>query len=116
MAFPLDGYKYYYYVNENGGKTVTARSTFAGKTVKASAKCNPDDTYSEEKGKELAAARCNQKIAIKRKQRAAKMYMEAAKAANEAMEYLNRMKQYFMDADDALDVATNELNELAKNY
>lgn len=66
--------KYNFYTD---GKTkVVAVSTYAGKAVRGVAKCDINDTFSLEKGKELAAARCNEKIAKKRFTRAQNMYVD----------------------------------------
>ena len=77
MKYSLDKYKYFTYYDKNGKKTVSAVSTYAGKTVKGYAKCDPRDTYDFEAGKRLAAARCNQKVAQKRARRAATKFAEA---------------------------------------
>lgn len=116
MKYSLDKYKFYQFKNENGGTTISAVSTYAGRTVKGYAKCDPRDNFNVEKGKELAAARCNLKIAEKRRDRASKKYIEASIAADKAVEYFDRMKQYFMDADDQVDEAAAELRELMANY
>ena len=116
MKYPLDKYKFYQFKNEKGGTTVTAASTYAGRTVKGYAKCDPKDQFSIEKGKELAAARCNLKIAEKRRDRASKKYLEATQAVIEANAYFDKMKQYFMDADDQVDEAAEELRDLISNY
>lgn len=116
MKYSLDKYKYYQFKNENGGMTIVAASTYAGRTVKGYAKCDPRDEFDIEKGKQLAAARCNLKIAEKRKMRAADKYMEAAFEADQAAEYFDRMKQYFMDADDQVDEARAELEKLIEKY
>lgn len=58
MRFPLERYKY-----QTDNKTiVVAISTYAGKTVRGIAKCDPEDAFDLEKGKELAALRCAKKI------------------------------------------------------
>ena len=116
MKYSLDKYKYFTYYDKNGKKTVSAVSTYAGKTVKGYAKCDPRDEFDIEKGKKLAAARCNLKIAEKRKMRAGNKYIEASIAADKAVAYFDRMKQYFMDADDQVDEAAAELRELITNY
>ena len=54
-------YKFVYYKN-----VVSALSSFGGKTVKGTAKCDPNDAYSREYGEKLAQARCNTKVAKKR--------------------------------------------------
>lgn len=116
MRYSLDKYKFYQFKNEKGGLTIVAASTYAGRTVKGYAKCDPRDEFDIEKGKKLAAARCNLKIAEKRKMRAGNKYIEASIAADQAVEYFDRMKQYFMDADDQVDEARAELDELMKDY
>ena len=116
MRFPLDKYKYFTYKNEKDGTSVVAVSSYAGKTVRAVANCDPIDNFNLEKGKILAAARCNEKIANKRLMRAEKKYIESLKAADAAIEYYNRMRQYFMDSVDLLDEAKSELEELIKYY
>ena len=116
MKYSLDKYKVYQFKNEKGGLTVVAASTYAGKTVKGYAKCDPRDEFDIEKGKKLAAAHCNLKIAEKRKMRASTKYIEASVAADKAAEHFDRMKQYFMDADDQVDAAAAELRDLITNY
>ena len=102
-------YEYHQFKNENGGITIVAVSSYAGRKVKGYAKCNPDDEFDLEKGKALARARCNQKIANKRRNHAAKKYMEAVSAKYKAVREFERMKQYYIDSVDKLDVATDEL-------
>ena len=116
MKHPLNKYKYYQFKNENGGITIVATSSYGGKTVKGYAKCDPRDKFDIEKGKALAAARCNLKVAEKRKMRAGLKYIEASVAADKAAEHFDKMKQYYMDADDRVDEAAKELRELIKTY
>lgn len=116
MKYSLDKYKFYQFKNENGGTTISAVSTYAGRTVKGYAKCDPRDEFDVEKGKKLAAARCNLKIAEKRKMRAGTKYIEASVAADKAAEHFDKMKAYFMDADDQVDEALAELKALTENY
>lgn len=116
MKYPLEKYKYFTFKNEKGGTTIVAVSTYAGKTVKGYAKCDPADTFDLEKGKMLAAARCNAKIAEKRAMRSADKYMEALKEVENATAKFDKMRQYFFDAQDQYEVATTELNDILKNY
>ena len=115
MRYSLEKYKYYQYKNENGGTTIAAASTYAGKTVKGYAKCDPNETFDEAKGKELAAARCNHKISAKRVARAAKKYLDATMAMQDAQVHLDAMRQYYMDAVDQFDEAVAELANLEHN-
>lgn len=93
--FPVE--KYRYYVDERN-RTVIAVSTYAGKTVKGLAKCDPRDEFDIEKGKELAAARCAEKIANKRLARASKKIAYAQNQLEEARKYYSKMFEYFSDA------------------
>ena len=112
MKYSLDKYKYFQYKNENGGTTIAAASTYGGHTVKGYAKCNPEDKFDFEKGQELAAARCNMKIANKRVARAAEKYMEAVALVAEAQLHFEEMKQYYMDAVDQADEASENLKNI----
>ena len=107
-------YDYYHFVNKNGGHTVIAASRYAGRVIKGYAKCDPNDNFDLEKGKELAKARCDEKIALKRRANAVKKYREAALAADEAHRRYNDMAKYFMDATDGVDAAKAKVEEILK--
>ena len=96
--FSIDKYKFAFFNDVNGKQTVSARSTYAGKTVKGYAKCDPRDEFDVEKGKELAAARCNARIAEKRFKRAQKKVAEAQAMVEMAQKYLVEMESYLADA------------------
>ena len=93
MSFSLDKYKFYKHGND-----IIAVSTYAGKTVKAYAKCDPRDSYDEQAGKELAAARCNAKIAAKREARARRKVAEAQAQLEAARQHYEKMAQYLEDS------------------
>lgn len=112
MRYPLEKYQYFIYQNENGGTTIVAMSTYAGKKVKGYAKCNPEDKFDIEVGKKLAAARCNLKIAEKRKAQAADKYLKAFNQIEEARRYYVKMNEYYIDADDQLDEAAEEVRNI----
>ena len=102
----LDMTKYSFYTD---GKTkVIAVSTYAGKAVRGVAKCDVKDTFSLEKGKELAAARCNEKIAKKRFTRAQNANMEIL------VEYARLMKKFqkVVNYKDNSQVAVTEAEKL----
>lgn len=48
MNYSLDKYKFYEYNDPKGKKTVSAVSTYAGRTVKGYAKCDPRDSFNVE--------------------------------------------------------------------
>lgn len=111
MAFPLEKYRFY-----KQGNKIYAVSTYCGRTVRGSAKCADEDQFDEDKGRKLAAARCNVKVCEKRRNRASDKLIEAINKLDDAMAEYNRMKQYFEDSTDLLIEATEELEELEKTY
>lgn len=108
----MSKYKFYTYTNEKGIQTVAAISTYGGKKVKAVAKCDPRDGYDVEQGKTIAAARCNSKIAHKRRDRAFACYQEAERRVAEAERYLRKMTSYYNEAYDAMREADDELEDI----
>ena len=101
----MSKYKFYHYTNKLGQNTVVAISSYCGRTVKGYAKCNPEDTFDLEKGKKLAAARCNFIIAQKRNKRAKQKYAEAATELNKLHRFADKMQNYYSDSTLALDEA-----------
>ena len=115
MNYSLDKYKFYEYNDPKGKKTVSAVSTYAGRTVKGYAKCDPRDGYNVDNGKKLAAARCNAKIAAKRVKRASAKYLEAQQQLAEAKRFMARMTEYYTDAVDQLDEANAAITDMMKS-
>lgn len=107
MSFPISKYHFY----QNGNKTI-AVSTYAGRTVRGTSICHPDDQYDPEMGKLLAAARCNEKIANKRLHRASTKCIEAALAVEKAQAHLAEMQTYYNDAFIAHNEAAQEHDRL----
>ena len=105
--------KYRYYKKDN---TIIAISTYAGKEVKGRAKCGPEDKYDEEYGKELAAARCNAKVADKRLKNATRKYYEAYEDLKQAMQHFSAMSRYLEDAAVALKNANLQVEELLSQH
>lgn len=77
---------------------IIAKSTYAGQAVKGKAICHIKDEYNEELGKELAIARCAEKISRKRKARAAKLLAKAKKQMELAQKYVDDMTHYYESA------------------
>ena len=101
----LDMTKYNFYTD---GKTkVVAVSTYAGKVVRGVAKCDANDTFSLEKGKELAAARCNEKIAKKRFTRAENKKREIIEENHKTVIAIKKAIRYEEDSENALIEAEN---------
>lgn len=106
--FPKEKYRYY---TDNKGKVV-AVSSYAGRPVRGIAKCNPNDEFNLEFGKELAAARCNGKIARKRSERAYKLYTDALAAAYRATRHSEKMEKYLIDAENTEEAADKIVEKL----
>lgn len=105
----------YNYKYVTAGNKVIALSTFAGKTVRGVAKCAPGDVFDEEKGKDLATARCAYKIALKRQKRANKKYKAAADEYAKALKFLKQMETYVNRAEGELDAAKDAVNYFSEN-
>ena len=101
-----------YKVFTNSKNEIIAVSTYAGKTVKGVAKCDPRDSFDKSKGEQLAIARCAAKIAEKRRKRAERKVAEAKRLVDEAQAYLERMNSYFSDAVVRETVAGDDLKTI----
>ena len=113
FSFPLEKYKFYIAKKITGEPyKVIATSSYAGKTVRGVSKCASDDTFDLEKGKKLAAARCNVKIAEKRARRAKRELSRALCDMMTANERASEMKTYYSDSEAAKKKAVNDLAEL----
>ena len=100
-------YKFY----NDGKNKIVAVSTYAGKTVRGVAKCDPRDNFDMAKGEDLAMARCAEKIATKRMHRAQKELAKAERAAEAAQRRVDKMKSYVADSSAAWMIATaNRVN------
>ena len=97
------------------GNKVIALSSYAGKAVRGVAKCAPGDVFDEEKGKNLATARCAYKIALKRQKRANKKYKEALAEFAKAEKFLDQMEEYVDRAEGEVDAARDALNYFSEN-
>lgn len=80
---------YYYHDTD-----VIATTTYCGKSVRAVAKCNPEDEYDRQFGEALALARLNLKVAKKRRARSYEKMYAAADAHREALDFYYEMRNY----------------------
>ena len=104
--------KYKYFTTKN---QVIAVSTYAGKIVRAVAKCNPKDEYDLEKGKALAAARLSVKVSKKRKKNAEIKLAEAERNVAIAKHRKMKMTNYLTDATYELVIDMAALEKLEKS-
>ena len=109
-------YKFYQYDRQRADGTTNIRivavSSFAGKPVKGYADLHPMNEFDLEYGKELAAARCAEKIAAKRCKRAYGKVDEALATVNAALEHLQKMMYYEADAEAAYNMASLQLGAI----
>ena len=108
-------FEYKYKIDEDK-RTVVAMSTFAGKVVSGVAHCAPGDTFDVEVGKQLAAARCNLKIAEKRMKRAEWQHSDALEALTFWIEQEAKMKKYDEDSVESYKVALDDLVNLENKF
>ena len=109
----FDAQKYDITVQQNEkylGVEVIAASTYEGKPVQGKAICRVEDEYNELKGVKLACARCNAKVAAKRRKRAEKKLKEAEEILRRAIEHRNKMKKYYDDAKMAFHIAEADVS------
>lgn len=115
MEYSLDKYKYYIPTKADGAPyKVVAVSTYAGRIVRGVAKCDPKDIFDIEKGKQLAAARCQAKVSSQRLKRATKKLDEAVKALEKAQKYYDDMTVYFNDSARDKEIYDSVVERLAK--
>ena len=107
--FPLEKYRFY-----EAGNKIIALQTYAGRAVRGIAICHPSDNFNVEVGKRLAAARCNEKIAVKRYARAQSKYIEACKIRDAAMLEVEKMREYMNDSFVAMNEASQACDSIIK--
>jgi hypothetical protein len=108
--YPFD--KYHFYVGKN---KIVAVSTYAGKTVRGVAKCDPRDKFDIEKGKALAAARCAERVATKRQARAKIEFNQACANFAKAQKRLEDMNIYMIDSNKAVIAAKENIDTILKD-
>lgn len=106
--FPLNKYKYY--VDEKNG-IVVAIQTFAQKKYRGIARCAKGDTFDVEKGKKLAALKCNQKIAKARLDYANYKYDVIREVLNATFEAREEVNEYLKWSAGLLEEADKSLIE-----
>ncbi len=104
--FPLNKYKYY--VDEEN-RTVVAVQTFAKKAYRGIARCSKEDTFDVEKGKKLAALKCNQKIANARLEFANYKYDMISDILAAALATKEEVDEYMVWAAENAEEANREL-------
>ena len=113
MKYPVTKYRIVVHQHPEYNTTeIIAMSTYAGETVKGKAICHINDNYSEEAGTKLAMARCAEKIAIKRANRANAKLAEAQSILQDAINHMNDMLNYYIDSGDEVMLTNTLKNEI----
>ena len=108
-------FKDYKYTFVHLKDSVLAISTYAGKTVKGIAKCDPKDDFDPVTGEKIAAARCNLKVSKRRVSNAKRKLKDAIQKHYEAEQYLMKMTDYYNDSQAAVIEAEAELKNILAN-
>ena len=113
MKYPIEKYRIVVHQHPTYNTTeIIAMSTYAGEVVKGKAICQSGDNYDEQAGIELAVARCAQKIARKRKARAARLLKHAKEQLVMAQKYVDDMTNYYNDACVEVDETKADLDKI----
>jgi hypothetical protein len=113
MKYPISKYKIVKCTHpETKSPQIVAISTYAGKWVKGRATCHSDDTFNEEKGTELAVARCAHSVAKKRRAYAREKMNKAALHLLEAQKYYEKMNLYYADACAEVEEAATDVSAI----
>lgn len=117
--YPIEKYdfKTYEKTNPDGTKTtvVIALTTYRGKVVKGVAKCMESDDFSLEKGKELAAARCDLKVCHKRMRRLYGKTNEVFKNLENTGRMFDKMKTSLDKSIEEYINSSNRLDDIEKS-
>lgn len=97
---------------DNKGKVVVV-SSYAGRSVRGVAKCNPQDSFDAETGQKIAQARCDLKIAEKRVKRAKEKYDAAVEVFNKASKEVDKASEYVIHAEQLVVEACKALESCA---
>ena len=110
MAFSKDKFRFVdHQPKTSDAREIIAIGEYLGKTVKGSAKCDPRDTFDAATGEELAARRCNFKIAEKRLENATVKVEAAQKALAEVQVALDKALNYHEHANKEYESASELL-------
>ena len=104
------GEKYHFYHTADN-RTVVCTTLYKGQIVRGVAKCNIEDHFDIEFGKQLAYLRCKQKFMNKKLKRAKKSKDEAIIVAAKANNNLWKANEFVNDVEMQLADISKELNE-----
>lgn len=109
--YPFEKYKFV--VDEEHGR-VYAITNDAGESIRGMATCCEQDKFDVEFGKQLAAARANEKVAIRKHKRAKKAMEDAACLMDYANMIFSGAKVFLQDTEENLAAAKKKTAKLSK--
>ena len=102
--------------------TIVAICSFAGKSIRGEAKCNPSDIMNDKIGTDLAVLRFDEKLgrrkiarAKEKRRNSAKEVRLAREAYERAMNHYSNAELYYDDAKYAHEQALKQLNKFLDN-
>jgi hypothetical protein len=106
--------KYQFYYDTNN-RRVICTTTYKGSIIRATATCNPDDSFELETGKKLAYIRCKNKFLSKKAAHAAKVYAKNYADMVRTNARLSRTANFVKDVADELAEAQSVLADFEVN-
>lgn len=102
------GEKYHFYHTANN-RTVVCTTLYKGQIIRGVAKCNQEDEFDLEFGKDYAYLRCRQKFMLKKLKRAKKTKDEAIISVARANNNLWKANEFVGDVEIQLENVNREL-------
>lgn len=100
----------------DGRRKVVAITRHRGKTVRAVATCQPEDTFDETFGKRVAKLKLELKLTDLRYKSASKEYDELMEFKNELCDMLDEVETRLENTDEYLFMLDEERDELVADY
>ena len=102
------GNKYQFYYNEDK-HSVVCTTVYKCKTIRAIAKCDPEDMFNLEVGKKIAYLRCKYKFARKKLAHAQAVYRDSLNKHAKSKRNLDRASEFVTDSINQLHEAHSDL-------
>lgn len=105
----IDKYHFYY---DRANRSVICTTFYKGKSIRAVAKCDPEDSFNLETGKKLAYLRCRHKFLLRKAAVAADAYAKTYVAYVRAENKLQKAVDFVNDTERELSAVIHELCKL----
>lgn len=106
--------KYRFHYDTNNSRVICT-TTYKGSIIRATATCNPDDSFDLEIGKKLAYLRCKNKFLRKKANHAAEVYAKIYTDTLRANARLSRAECFVKDVADELTATKRVLANFEAN-